>query len=265
MSGGSDTVTQSNFPEWAVPTAQRFLGQAEQVANIPYNPYSGQTVAQLNPYQTGAFDAIAQRAYTGSPVTSAASQGLTDTLSGKYLSEGNPYLTGQIDAAQGDVLRNYTNNILPRIDTLNARSGSFGNAGIQQYEQNTQKDLVDSLGRISTDMRYRNYGDERNRQLQATSMAPTIANQDYLDAEQLLRAGQGYQTQEQLNMDDAYRRFKEAQDYPKEQLGTLGKALGLNYGSTSTVPGNNGVAQGLGTALALYGGYKGLSSSGSGK
>jgi hypothetical protein len=248
MSGGNDTVTQSNFPSWAEPYAKDFLSQSQQVASLPYKPYTGSTVAQLNPYQTGAFDAIAQRAYTGSPVNSAASGELTKTLSGGYLNS-NPYLDDVVNRS----LRDVTN----QFQGVEARAGSFGNAGVTES-------MARGLGDVSSQIRGQDYANERNRMVSSIGLAPTIANQDYLDAEQLLRAGQGYQTQEQLNLDDQYKRFQEAQNYPKEQLGTLGKALGLNYGSTSQVPGNNSAAQGLGTALALYGGYKGLSSSGGG-
>lgn len=246
MNGGNDTVTQTNFPDWAVPYAQSFLGRSQQVADIPYTPYTGSTVAQLNPYQTGAFDAIAQRAYQGSPVNSAASGELTKTLSGGYLNN-NPYLDELVNQSSRDVMNQFQG--------VEARSGSFGNAGITES-------LARGLGDVSAKIRGADYANERNRMTSAIGLAPTIANQDYLDAEQLLRAGQGYQTQEQLNLDDAYRRFREAQDYPKEQLGTLGKSLGLNYGSTSQVPGNNNAAQGLGTALALYGGYRGATGGG---
>jgi hypothetical protein len=246
LSGGSDNVTTTNFPEWGVPYAKEFLGRSQQVADLPYTPYTGQTVAQLNPYQTGAFDAIAQRAYQGSPVNDAASSELTKTLSGGYLG-ANPHLDSMVNRAQGDVMRGFA--------PIEARSGSFGNSGLQES-------IGRSLGDVSSQIRGQDYANERNRMVGSIGLAPQIANQDYVDANQLLQAGQGYQTQNQLNLDDTYRRFREAQDYPKEQLGVLGKALGLNYGSTSQVPGNNGMAQGLGTALALYGGYKGMSSGG---
>jgi hypothetical protein len=248
MSGGSDNVTTTNFPDWAVPYAQDFLGRSQQVANLPYTPYGGQTVAQMNPYQTGGYDAMAQRAYEGSPVNDAASGELTRTLSGGYLNS-NPYLDETVNRAQGDVARAFA--------PMEARSGSFGNSGVTEA-------MGRSFGDVSSQIRGADYANERNRMVGAIGMAPQIANQDYVDADRMLQAGRGYQIQDQRNLDDTYRRFQEAQNYPKEQLGTLGKALGLNYGSTSQVPGNNGLAQGLGTALAMYGGYKGMSS-GSGK
>lgn len=242
MSGGSDTTTVQNFPDWAIPYAQDYQQFARDVASRPYEGYQGQTVAQLNPYQVGGYNAIAQRAMQGSPVSDAASQNLTATLRGDYLSEGNPYLTQQIDTASQDVLRN--------MDVLNARTGSFGNSGVQET-------TARSLGSIAGNMRYQDYNNERNRQQSAIGMAPTIANQDYFDAQQLLGAGQGFQGAEQANLTDQYNRFLEGRSYPEQQLATMGRGLGLGYGSTQTGPGSNNLAQGLGTAMALYGAYNG--------
>jgi hypothetical protein len=249
VSGGSDNVTTTNFPPFAQPYAENFLGQSQQVANLPYNPYPGQTVAQLNPYQTGGYDAMAQRAYQGSPVNNAAAGELTKTLSGGYLG-ANPHLDAMVGRAQGDVMKAFA--------PIEARSGSFGNSGVTEA-------MGRSLGDVSSVIRGNDYAAERGRMTNAIGYAPQIANQDYVDADRMLQAGQGYQTQEQINLDDSYRRFQEAQNYPERQLGVLGRALGLPYGSTTQQPGNNGVAQGLGTALALYGGYRGLNNTSGGK
>ncbi len=249
MSGGSDSTT-SGPPDWAVPYFQNFLNKGAAVSELPYQPYTGQRNADMNAYQVGGLNAQANRALQGSPVNAAAGQNLTDTLSGKYLSDGNPYLTSQIDQAQGDVLRGYNNTVIPRLDALNARSGSFGNAGLQQYEQNTQNDLVNSLGKISTDMRYQNYGDERNRQMQGISQAPSIANQDYVDAGALAAAGDPFQKYQLALLDTQYGNFTEAWDYPKQQLATLGTTLGAGYGNTTTGPAPNKTAGTLGGAAA---------------
>lgn len=248
MSGGGETTTTS-LPKWAVPYAQNFLQRSQQVANIPYTPYKGQTVAQFNPFQTQALNATAQRAIEGSPVNAAAQDEITKTLSGDYLSAGNPYLTGLIDKASGDVTRNYNNVIRPQQDSLMARSGSFGNAGVQSTINEQARGLGDTLANISTTLRGQDYSAERGRQLSALGLAPGIANQDYVDANALFGAGQAFQTQDQLNLSDQYRRFQEARDYPKEQLKTLGQGLGINYGSSTTGPGADPFSQAAGAAI----------------
>jgi len=246
MSGGSDTTTVQSFPDWAVPYAQNYLGQASQVASQPYQPYTGSTVEQLNPYQTGAYDAMAARAARGSPVTDAASGELQRTLSGGYLNN-NPYLDQLVSQGQDDVMK--------RMDTLAARSGSFGNSGVNES-------TMRGLGDVSAQIRGQDYARERGYMQSAIGMAPTIANQDYFDANQLLQAGQGYQQQGQRNLSDQYQRFQEARDYPQQQLATMGRALGQNYGSSQTAPGQNQWGNALGTALAGYGAYRSYGGSG---
>lgn len=264
MSGGSDTTTQSNFPEWAIPYAQSFLGRSQQVADTPYQAYDGQRVAQQNPYQLGAYNAIASRAANGSPVSSAANGEITKTLNGGYLNN-NPYMQSMVDQSSQDVLRNYNQAIKPATETAMVRSGSFGNSGLQQLQGSQQGELQRNLGNISTTLRGNDYANERGRMQNAVGMSTQIANQDYTDANQLLQAGRGIQGQEQANLDDQYGRFTEARDYQKDQLATLGKGIGLNYGSSTTGPGSNPWAQGLGAGLAAYGAYNGSTSSGGGK
>lgn len=257
MSGGSDSVTNvSSVPAWVQPYAENYMQRSQQVADMPYQAYGGQTVAQLNPYQTGAYDAMAQRAMQGSPVNDAASGELTKTLSGGYLG-ANPYLDKMVESAQGDVLKGYNNTVRPAQDALMARSGSFGNAGVQSTINDQQSDLTRNLGNLSASIRGTDYGNERSRMTSAIGMAPSIANQDYVDADALQRAGAGYQGQEQRNLTDQYGRFQEARDYSKDQLATLGRGVGMNFGTsnTSTGPGSNPYAQAIGTGLAAYGAY----------
>lgn len=260
MSGGGEKSSTS-LPSWAVPYAQDFLKRSQQVSNLPYKPYTGQTVAQFNPFQTQALNATAQRAIEGSPVNAAAQGEITKTLSGGYLGS-NPHLTGLIDMASGDVTRNYNNVIRPQQDSLMARSGSFGNAGVQSTINEQARGLGDTLANISTTVRGQDYSAERGRMLSALGLAPSIANQDYVDANALFGAGQAFQGQDQANLTDQYRRFREAQDYPKEQLKTLGQGLGINYGSTTTGSGTDPLSQIAGTAIlarSMFGSGGGIS------
>lgn len=244
MGGGSETVSQ-DLPEWVKPYAQNYMQRTQQVADMPYTPYTGSTVAQFNPYQTGGLNAMAQRAIQGSPVTGAAQAEATKSLTGGYLNS-NPYLDQMVDLASRDVLRN--------MDTLSARSGSFGNSGVMETTART-------LGDLSSQIRGQDYARERGYMQNAMGMATGLANQDYTDADRLLQAGQGFQGMEQANLSDAYRRFQEAQNYPRQQLATLGQGLGMNFGSSQTMPGQDPLAAGLGlgiTGLGLYSGFKGL-------
>jgi len=186
----------------------------------------------------------------------AANSQLQNTIQGGNLN-GNPYLQTQIDQAQGDMARNWNNVQKPAWDTSMQRSGSFGNSGVMQANQEAQRMMQENMGRIGADMRFQNYGMERQNQMQATGMAPQFAQQDYNDINQLQQAGAAYQTQNQRQLDNAYSQFLDSRQYPQQQLDIMGNALGRIQGGvqTQTSPGTStgaNVVGGLATGTALY-------------
>lgn len=250
------TTTNAGLPGFVVPYAEGYLQRAQQVADTPYQAYGGQRVADMNPWQTQAYQAQAQRAASGSPVMSAANQTLTSTINGGFLG-GNPYLQNQIDAAQGDLTRQWNNVQKPQWDTAMGQSGSFGNSGVMQAGAQGMNTLQQNMGRIGSDMRFNAYNTERANQQAALSMAPTYAANDYNDINQMQQAGAGIQGQNQKQLDSGYQQFLEARNYPQTQLDIMGNALGRSYGqtSTSTQPGPSTASQLAGGALtgaALY-------------
>lgn len=254
----ADTTTTQNIglPAYAQKYGEGFLQRAQQVADSPYQAYTGQRVADFAPWQQQAFQAQAQRAMSGSPVMNAANSQLQGTISGANLN-GNPHLQSQIDQAQGDLARNWNNVQKPAWDTSMQRSGSFGNSGIMQANQEAQRMMQENMGRIGADMRFQNYGMERGYQQQALGMAPAFAQQDYNDINQLQQAGAAYQGQNQKLLDSGYQQFLESRNFPREQLDVFGNALGRIQGNTSTTtsPGTStgsSVIGGLLTGSALY-------------
>ncbi len=250
------TTQNSGFPGWAQPYAQGFLQRAQQVADSPYQAYTGQRVADMAPWQQQGLQAQAQRAMSGSPVMNAANTQLTSTINGANLS-GNPYLDGQIQAAQGDLVNSWNNVQKPQWDTAMQRSGSFGNSGVMQANAMAQDSLQKNLGQIGQNMRYNNYATERGYQQQALGMAPTFAQQDYTDISKLQDAGAAYQGQNQKLLDNGYAQFLESRQYPQQQVDAFGGALSRIGGNTqtTTTPGTSTGAQvvgGLLTGSALY-------------
>jgi hypothetical protein len=69
----------------------------------------------------------------------------------------NPYLQPAIDAAQGDLVRNYNLRTAPAFTSAMVNSGSFGNSGLQQMQQDAEGQLQQNLGRVASDMRYGDY------------------------------------------------------------------------------------------------------------
>jgi hypothetical protein len=248
----TDTYTSSQtMPSWVQPFASGYLDRAQNVADQQYQPYTGATVAGFNPFQTSAFQGIADRASAGNPAMNAANQQAVGTMNGYYLN-GNPFLQSQIDSAQGDLTKQWNNVAKPAWDTAMSNSGSFGNAGVAQANAYAQEGLQKNLGQISSNMRFQNYDQERGRQMQAMGMAPSFANQDYQDLNALQGVGNTIQGQDQKMLTDQYNRFLDSKNYPNQQLDVMRNALsGVNFGSntTQTAPGTSTGASLVGGAL----------------
>lgn len=180
-----------------------------------------------------------------------------------YAQMNNPFLDQSIANAQGDLLRSYNLMQKPAWDKTMQGSGSFGNTGVMEYAQNAQNDLMRNLGRIGNDMRMGAYnqqanlmenqvgrmfnagqdfagrqdaitGAERGYQQAAMGLAPTFANQDYVDANALLNVGNQQQQSNQGQADQNYRWWQEKQNFDQQRLNNYGQALGINAGSTNT-------------------------------
>ncbi len=299
----ADTTTTNSIglPAFAQPYAEGWLQRAQQVADSPYQAYTGQRVAGFAPWQDQAYQAQAQRAMSGSPVMNAANQALPGMFQGggtaaqnaygpvqaqaNPYAGSNPYLTQQIDAAQGDVVRNWNNVAKPQWDTAMQRSGSFGNSGVAQANQMAQSDMQRNLGQIASGMRFQDYTQQQqlgesaaNRALQAgqfnatmgenyagrqdsmynqgqgraltaLGIAPSFAAQDYNDISQLQQAGAAYQGQNQKLLDNNYAQFLESRGDPMQKADWFGQQLGRVNGNTS-----NTTSPGTSTGANLVGG-----------
>lgn len=255
MSGGSDTTTSTSAaPPWVQDYSNNYLNKANDVSNTPYNQ-SPNTAIDPNAAQTTAWNAIQNRALSGSPVQGAANQTLQNTLQGGFLN-GNPYLDQMVNKAQGDLVRNYNNVTGPAIDAAGVRSGSFGNSGVASTALDSQNQLQQNMANIDMQMRGQNYATERQNQQSALGFAPQYAANDYQDANQLLQAGnqQGQFAQNQANQNLNW--WQQAQQYPTQQLNNMGTALnnvmGTSKTQTTTTPGPSTGAQ-IGGYGALIG------------
>ena len=236
------TTTQSTMlPQWYQDYMSTAAARGLNLANLPFTAYDPtQRIAALNPTQNAGINMIQQRATAGSPLMRGAQSQLQDTIGGKYL-QGNPYIESMINRNMGDVQA--------RMGQLQVGSGSFGNSGVAATQA---RELADSANM----MRYQNYGDERARQMQATGMAPGMAQSDYWDAQQMLGAGALQYGQEQAVRDANYQEFAQGREWPFKTQQAFISSLGMNPGSTTTqqFPDPSKWATGLGAgATALWG------------
>ena len=81
--------------------------------------------------------------------------------SNPYLGQNNPYLQQNIDATLGDVSRNYQLATAPQMASQNVASGSFGNSGLQQIQNEQQRNLAQTMGNTAANMRMQDYGNQQ--------------------------------------------------------------------------------------------------------
>jgi hypothetical protein len=68
----------------------------------------------------------------------------------------NPYLEQQVQDSLGDMGRAYNLTTQPAFNSAMVNSGSFGNSGVQQMNEEAQRQLQTSMGRQANDMRSNN-------------------------------------------------------------------------------------------------------------
>lgn len=212
MSGGSENTSSqsSSAPPFVMDYAKTYLDKANSVSNTPYQASPDQTI-DPNAAQNTAWNAIQNRALSGSPELSNAKGQLNTTLNGGYMGQGvsqnaqagavnpyaqsnNPYLQQNIDAAQGDVIRNYNNVVKPQSDASAIRSGSFGNSGIQSQQLDQQNQLQQNLGNISNSMRSADYNQRAGLNENATNRQFQSGQQYATDQNNAFQAERGRQT-----------------------------------------------------------------------
>jgi hypothetical protein len=135
----SQTVTQTNIPEYARPYAEEMLGQGQALTDInqnPYTPYEGQRFAGFSPMQAQAFQNVAGQqvapqltdasniAYTG------AEQGLGAQQTAQGLQQAATGY-GQVGAQYGALGA----GMAPQALQYGAQGSGIGGIGVQQAQQ----------------------------------------------------------------------------------------------------------------------------------
>jgi len=194
---------------------------------------------------------LQQRALAGSPELKAAEANADQTLAGNYMSGGAGF-----NASLNAAVDNAKRTTLPMLQSRFASSGQPMSALAQQTATN-------SLGQTIGDTYAQNYDSERQRQMQAAGMAPTFAQADYGDANQLMQLGEGGANSANGVL-NAINQGKVAPTYSNKWMGILGGILGgANEGMSlykGFSNGGNSSDGGGGSGGQSYGGNSGFDS-----
>lgn len=166
--GGSSTQTQRTEP-WGPaqgPLQQVLQGYGTQYAQGGFAPEFGALSQQA---QQAGID----RAQMGNPLLQTGQQAIQETARGDYLN-ANPYAQQMFEGISGNI-----------ADQVNSAFGGAGRVGSGLHAGT----LAREIGQAGTNFYGNIYNQERGRQLAAAGMAPSMAQADWNDINQLASLG----------------------------------------------------------------------------
>lgn len=243
MGGGSKGTTKQTTSAEPWKGVQPYLKSAFKDLGTVYKEgapdyYPGDTVAPQSDYTKSALDQLAARGAAGSQVTDAAQNELMKTMNGDYLNGETPGFKGALDAATRPITDNYTKSVIPNLESAFSSAGRYGGGAHADAESDAYSGMLREIGDVSSDMSYKNYGDERQRQIQGMLFAPQLAQQDYMDINAMGQAGAGIDQYNQAKIDADVGKYdynsNKDLNWITQNLGTL---MGTPWGQSQTAKG----------------------------
>ena len=285
----SQTVTQTNLPEYAKPYFENIMSRVQAESYRPYTAYQGERIAGFTPGQTAAqTETLGMRTpgqfgtATGGTTAGAAmglgagAQGLGAAFTDPTQMM-SPYYQGVVDVQKREAIRDAEKTQLG-ANLAAARQGTYGGARQLLAQTERERALGQQVGDIQARGLQAAYeaAAQRGQMLGqlgmqglgmglqgAQQLGQLGAQQQQTDLARIqaqAAAGAEQRQLQQQRLDTAYADFLRQRDYPMEQLGyysNLLRGVPVQLGSTSTTyaqpPSLASQVSGLGLAgLGLY-------------
>lgn len=155
------TISKSEPPAFVQPWSEVLMQRGASLSESPYNPYTGQKLAEQSPETAWGLNMTANRAISGSPLVNEAQQFLGQTVAGGYGAPTtyNPYMgaTTAVGANAYSGANPYLENSINRAlgDVQSRVNSQFNNANYGSTAH--QETLARMLGDTSNAMRLQDY------------------------------------------------------------------------------------------------------------
>lgn len=176
--------------------------------------FPGQTYVSPSAQTQQALQMAQERAIAGSPLTGAAQAETLATIQGRGV---NPFLAGALGQTNRLAGEEFTRNI-QNVQSDAASRGRYGSSAMGQQTGQAQDIFARNLLEASNRTAYQSAEAERQRQMQATGMAPQMAQTDFADIQRLLSVGGAREAQSAAELQDAMNRFNFQQNLPQMKL-----------------------------------------------
>jgi len=238
--GESKSETQNQLDPTIRPFVEYGLNEAKglyQTDTPQY--YGGQTYIGPSAQTQSALQAAQNRALGGNPLLPAAQQQQQDVIGGAYL-QNNPYFNQAMAGAAQGATQNY-NDAIMAAQSGASRAGRYGSGVSADIQNRAANTLSNTLANKYGELAYQNYANERARQDAASMGAPTLAQADYGDIQQLMNVGKTAEDYQKTALQADIDRFNFEQNKPYQKLSAyLGAAYGAPVGSVSTTTQSGG-------------------------
>jgi hypothetical protein len=248
----SQTVTQTNIPEYARPYVERMLGKSEALTDInqnPYETYGGQRIQDFSPLQKQAFENVANQQTAGQLGAATGLAGMAGLASigagadyrnmatNPFATQAfmSPYMQNVVNTQKDEAFRDaQIRNLGSNLGS--ARQGTYGGARQALAEQERNRNLQTQLGQIQAGGSQKAFEAAQQAQQFGTSAGLQGYNQALQGAAALGQLGQTQfgqqqainqaqqqvggiqQAQGQQGLDIAYQDFLKQKNYPYQQL-----------------------------------------------
>ena len=212
------------FVEYGLQEAKGLYQQAgpEYYPEATYIPASTQTQSALQSAE--------QRALAGSPLVPAAQAQQLNVIQGGMLG-ANPFLAQAMSGA-ADVAKQQYYDAIQGTRSGASQAGRYGSPAMFEQQNRAQQNLANSLAQEAGRLMYQNFGAERGMQQQAVQSAPTMAQADYADIQQLLATGQTSEDYARQKLESDIQRFEYGQNLPYSKLQSY---LSAAYGAPAPI------------------------------
>ena len=189
------TTTQTTEPPAFIrPALDRAVTAAEDLFESgPQQFFPGTTVVPFAPETEEALTGIAQRDRTGSPLVRTAQQTALETAAGRDVS---PFLAPAVSAAAAPLFERFGEETLPQLRSAFASVGRSGSGAEQRALQQAVREFGRGTAEQVAKLGFAGSEAEAQRQLAATQLAPSLAQEDFTGLQRLAQVGGAREAQE---------------------------------------------------------------------
>ena len=279
--GGGETNTVSEFkpPEYTQDAWQQYLNRTQQQTAGEMPRYQGMTVAPINDQQQLANSMLINNALNGTAAGNEANSMLYMTLNGAFdnpyattlnpYAAMNPYMSQVIDASNKKITDAYSTGTAAQLDRAHALSRTMGSSGQQEAQQRNEQALAEGLAANTQGLLSQQYNQnaqlsenqlnratnaldaERNRQMQAAGLAPTVQQSDLQAIQALMGGGDALRNYQQDLLNSQMQDWQSWMQSPYAQLDVLGSGLTRASGGAGTT--SQQIMQGMSPLQGLLG------------